>query len=318
MKTVAVIMGGPSSEHDISMMSGMNVVHALSGKYDVRPIVVTPTGTWLVGKKGVAMGHIDALRGVNVAFNATHGEWGEDGKLQALLASFHMKHTGSRTTASALAMHKPRASDALKKAGLNVPREVVIQKPDYDEAKAVRDIHKLSAPPWIIKPASKGSSVGVTIVRAVSALPKALADTLAIDNAVVAQEYISGRELTCGVLAGFKGSAHFALPPVEIVPPKKADFFSRDVKYNGETNEICPANFHGAMLASIRDTAVKAHIALGCAQYSRTDMILKGQKLYVLEVNTLPGLTVESLLPKSAAAAGLDFGGLIEHLVETA
>lgn len=318
MKTVAVIMGGASSEHDISMMSGMNVVHALAGKYDVRPIVVTPTGTWLVGKKGEATGYVDALRGVDVVFNATHGEWGEDGKLQALLAGFHIKHTGSKTVASALAMHKPRANTVLKKAGLATPFEKVFQKESYNETRAIRDIHTMSAPPWVIKPASRGSSIGVSIARTMGELPQAIATAFAIDDTVVAQEYIEGRELTCGVLEKFEGKAHFALPPVEIIPPENAEFFSRDVKYNGATREVCPAPFYGAMLASIRETAVKAHIALGCSQYSRTDMILKGKKLYVLEVNTLPGLTSESLFHKSASAMGLGFEQLVEHLVETA
>ena len=318
MKTVAVIMGGPSSEHDISMMSGMNVTHALQGKYDVRPIVVTPTGAWLVGRKGVVMGPVDALRGVDVVFNATHGEWGEDGKLQSLLAAFHIRHTGSKVAASALAMHKPRANEALKKSGLNVPREKVFSRAHFDEAKALREIHQLSSPPWVIKPASRGSSIGTSIAKSLAELPKAIDAAFAVDHTIIAQEYIQGRELTCGVLEGFEGQQHFALPPVEIIPPKEASFFSAAVKYNGTTREVCPADFHGAMLASIRDTAVKAHVALGCEQYSRTDMILKGQKLYVLEVNTLPGLTSESLFHKSAAAVGLPFEGLVEHLVETA
>jgi len=318
MKTVAVMMGGASSEHDISMMSGMNVVHALAGKYDVRPIVVTPTGTWLVGKKGVSMGHIEALRGVDVVFNATHGEWGEDGKLQALLAGFHIKHTGSKTIASALAMHKPRAHAVLQKAGIAVPPEKVFQKESYNEARAIRDIHTMSAPPWVVKPTSRGSSIGVGIARTMGELPQAIATAFSYDDAVVVQEYIQGRELTCGVLENFEGKKHVALPPVEIIPPENATFFSRDVKYNGATREVCPAPFYGAMLASIRGTAVKAHVALGCSQYSRTDMIAKGKKLYVLEVNTLPGLTSESLFPKSASAMGLSFEKLVEHLVETA
>lgn len=318
MKTVAVIMGGPSREHDMSMMSGMNVTHALASKYHVRPIVVTPTGTWLVGNKGVAMPPMEALRGVDVVFNATHGEWGEDGKLQAILAGFHVTHTGSKTVASALAMHKPRANAVLKKAGLNVPREKLFSKEDYNEARALREIHQLSAPPWLIKPASKTASSGVSVARTIADVPKAIAEAFAIDDTVIAQEYISGRELTCGVLEHFDGKPHFALPPVEIIPEKSTGHHTRVAKYGGEGAGTNFAPFHGAMLAQIRDVAVHAHTAIGCAQYSRTDMILKGQKLYVLEVNALPSLASMSPFVQSASAMGLRFEGLVEHLVETA
>lgn len=318
MKTVAVIMGGPSREHDMSMMSGMNVTHALASKYHVKPIVVTPTGTWLVGKKGEAMGPMEALRGVDVVFNATHGEWGEDGKLQALLAGFHVAHTGSKTVASALAMHKPRASAVLKKAGLSVPREKLFSKENYNEARTIREIHQLSAPPWVIKPASKTASSGVSIARTIADVPKAMAEAFAIDDTVIAQEYILGRELTCGVLEHFDGKAHFALPPVEIIPEGSAGHHTRVAKYGGGGVEANFAPFHGAMLASIRDVALRAHTAIGCAQYSRTDMILRGQKLYVLEVNALPSLASISPFVQSASAMGLRFEELITHLVETA
>jgi len=318
MKTVAVLMGGPSSEHEVSLQTGMNVAHALRTKYRVVSVHVTRTGNWLVGPEATHKTPIDALAGVDVVFNAMHGEYGEDGKVQAMLAHANITHTGPSTINAALAMHKARAAAELTSAGLSVPRAYTFEKDMYNEQMMIDMARRFSAPPWVVKPMSRGSSLGTHVVATAPELDGAFKDAFKYDNEVLLQEHIRGRELTCAVLENYNGQEHFALPPIEIVPPTQSKFFDYKVKYNGETKEICPTEFHGAMLAAIRDTAIRAHVALGCRQYSRTDMILKGTKLHVLETNTLPGLTSESLLPKAALVAGITFDKLVEHLVETA
>ena len=318
MKPIGVLMGGPSSEHDVSLLSGMNVMRALEGRFEAVPIFITKSGAWLFGHErrwvnpAGALGHVDAI------FNALHGEYGEDGKIQQILNHFQIPYTGSEALSSALAMNKIAAQKILEGAGIRMPRSLVMGPHDLD----TRSVMAFSAPPWIVKPMSRGSSVGVSKVGMREDLPAAFAKALAVDPHLVVQEFIPGREITCGVLEHFGGHPLMALAPVEIIPPKDADFFDYRVKYNGATEERCPADFHGAMLARIRETAALAHTALGLRHYSRTDMIIKppdktrrAPELYLLEVNTLPGLTSESLFPKAARHAGLEFPDLVSHII---
>ena len=317
MKTVGVLMGGPSSEHDISLMSGRNVIKALHGRYHVHPVYVTHTGEWLAGEKQEWLTPAEALRGADVVFNAMHGEYGEDGKVQGILDSIRIPYVGSGVFGSALAMHKDRSGQVLKKAGLHLPRSFVVKKDNINESEVVKKAVDFSAPPWVIKPLRRGSSVGVSMVHTFEGLLSAFKRAFQYDDHAMLQKYVKGRELTCGVLENFGGEKYFALPPVEIIPPENR-FFDYQTKYDGSTKEICPADFYGDMLRHIRETAVKAHKALHLQHYSRVDMILDGTKLYVLEVNSSPGFTSESLYPKAAKAAGLEFQQLLDHLIRLA
>lgn len=292
-------MGGSSSEHDISLQTGLNVARALRTKYRVVPVHVTKSGNWLVGPEATHKTPIDAFAGVDVVFNAMHGEYGEDGKVQAMLAHANIVHTGPSMVNAALTMHKARAGVELTSAGLLVPRAYTFEKDVYNKDMAVDTARRFSAPPWIVKPVSKESLLGVHLVATAPELDGAFQDAFNYDNEVLLQEHIAGKELSCAVLENYDNQKHFALPPVETISSKETEF-------------------HGAMLTAIRDTAVKAHVALGCRQYSRTDMILKGTKLYVLKTKTLPGLASNESLPRAAALAGISFEHLVEHLVETA
>jgi D-alanine-D-alanine ligase len=321
MIRVGVAMGGPSSEHDISIMSGLNVLKALKfkkDKYDGYPIFITQGGIWLFGENGEWVSPMQAFSRIDVVFNALHGEFGEDGTIQQIFDQCGIPYTGSQALPSAIAMNKHMAQKILKGEGLISPRGVVMGP----EAIDTRAVLALSSPPWIVKPRSRGSSIGVSKVSSRADLVGAFQKALKTDSHILAQEYIKGREVTCSVLEDLDGNL-MALAPIEIVPPEGADFFDYTVKYNGKTNEICPAEFYGAMATMIKDTALRAHKALHLRHYSRTDMIIKSSastrrapELYVLEVNTLPGLTAESLLPKAARHAGYEFPDLIDHIVK--
>lgn len=318
MKRVGVLLGGPSSEHDVSILSGTNVLRALEEKYDAIPLFIAKSGEWFFGRERAWVSPAEALNRVDIIFNALHGEYGEDGTVQNILDHYHIPYTGSEGLPSALAMNKISAQKILEKAGIAMPKSLVMNPANLD----TRTVLEFSAPPWIVKPRARGSSVGVSKVTTREGLPAAFARALACDTHLIVQEFIPGREITCGVLEHFRGARVAALAPVEIIPPADADFFDYQVKYNGKTREICPAEFYGSMLKKISETAIAAHMALGLRHYSRTDMIVKppektrrAPELYVLEVNTLPGLTSESLLPKAARHAGLSFSDLIHHLV---
>ncbi|MEK7660362.1 MAG: D-alanine--D-alanine ligase [Patescibacteria group bacterium] len=314
MKTVGVLMGGPSSEHDISLMSGTNVMRALEGTFNVVPIFVSLTGEWFLGKNRVHTTPHQAVAQLDAVFNAMHGEYGEDGQVQTVLSHSRVPYTGPSAITAALAMDKVRSAELLRKAGLTVPNFFVATVASLEEN--IKEITRLKfAPPWMVKPARRGSSVGTHLVHTGPELKPALADALQFDEEAIIQEWIQGRELTVGVVSDMRGEEAFALPPVEIIPPKEQGYFAYSTKYDGSSTQICPADFHDAMLARIRETAVAAHNAIGAPQYSRVDMILKGTKLSVLEVNTLPGLTKVSLLPKAAAAAGVAFPELLQHII---
>lgn len=319
-------MGGPSSEHDISLMTGSNILKTFktSGRWRAVPIMITKAGHWLYGEDRAWCNPGEAIANIDVICVALHGAFGEDGKVQQILEHYAVPYNGSRIFASAAAFNKILAKKILRKHNFSMPRAVAVRRyGDESYEDVARRVLRFMPPPWIVKPVAAGSSVGVSLVKHVDDLPKALERACMHDNSfmgsqALAEEYKKGREITCGVLEQFGGERYFAFPPIEICPPESAPFFDYQVKYDGSTNEICPAEFSEAMLKKIRETAVAAHVALGCRDYSRTDMILCGTDLYVLEVNTLPGLTKESLFPKAAAAAGLSFPDLLDHLITRA
>jgi D-alanine-D-alanine ligase len=168
-----------------------------------------------------------------------------------------------------------------------------------------------------VKPLASGSSFGARYVGTHAHLRDTLSDLLSLYETVMVEDYIRGREATVGVLEGYRDHDVYVLPPIEIVPPHGQPFFSTEVKYNGTTEKIVPGRFSYAEKAALADVAVRAHKALHCSHYSRSDFIVKDGEVYFLEINTLPGLTDQSLLPKAAAAVGLDFASLVKHLVET-
>lgn len=315
---IGVVMGGPSSEHDISLLTGRNVLMGLGQtRHDAHPVYIAQNGNWFLGSKpGIAFDPVDVCAKFDVMFNATHGEYGEDGRLQQIFEHCHVPFTGSGVAASALAMNKIISREIFMQAGLRVPRAVPIRADGYDPKKHISEIHWMAAAPWVVKPASRGSSVGVSIAQTFSQLEEAINHAFSYDTNILVEEYIQGREITCGVLENFDGERHYALHPVEIIP-SEGQFFDYQAKYDGSTKEV-PAPFFGEMLRQIRAAATVAHTALGCRHYSRMDMIIKGTKIYVLELNTLPGLTNESLFPKAASWAKLEFSALVDHLVRLA
>ncbi len=245
--------------------------------------------------------------GVDVVLIALHGTWGEDGRIQGLLDTLGIPYTGSGVLASALAMDKVMAKTVLAANGLDVPRGVVVSGPDDAAAKDL-------PLPAFVKPVAQGSSVGASIVERPAQLASAISRALRHDRRALVEERVLGTELTCAVIGN---DEPLALPVVEIVP--KRAFFDYHAKYDaGESEEIVPARIPGATARRVQDAALRAHHALGCRGMSRTDFILSGERLVTLEVNTIPGMTANSLLPKAARAAGIPFGEVLARLVDWA
>ena len=295
---IAVLFAGDSSEREVSIHSGREIYAALC-RLGHDAFLLDATELLL------NRGDVSKLTGPDrpdLAFLAVHGTHAEDGAIQGFLELLGVPYTGSGIQASALAMDKAMTKRILEANGIRVPRGVTLR--DHDQ-------HVPFPVPLVVKPNAEGSTVGVAFVREPSELCPGLAKAFRYGNDVLVEELIEGVEISVPVLA------HEPLPPVEIVPATGLyDFTS---KYTpGATQEIVPARLPGDVLAECRRIALAAHRLLGCEGATRTDMIVRGSEIFVLEINTLPGMTRTSLLPNSAAAAGIDFDTLCERLVRDA
>lgn len=313
---IAVLSGGPSSEHEVSLKSGARVADALRKRsYEVTDVPVDKKGEW-----SIAPERVRAF--ADCAFIALHGTYGEDGTVQGILEAHRIPYTGSDALSSALGMNKFLSLRLFRTGGLRVPDTLIVSANEWrkDGRRIVRDIVGRFPFPLVVKPNRDGSSVGVSIVRSARALPDALAAVFAFSREALAEEFVQGREITCGVLdRGIEGSA-FPLLPTEIIPVK-GEFFDYRAKYEvGGSLEVTPPEGIGpAALARLRKTALAAHALIRARGFSRTDMILSPSgEIYVLEINTVPGLTDESLLPKAALANGIEFPDLAEMIVSAA
>jgi len=259
-----------------------------------------------------AMEVVEGKRRIDVAFIALHGPYGEDGTLQGMLEILGIPYVGSGVLASALAMDKAMAARMMAAAGIPVPKAVVIEREELDDETMRRALALL---PAFVKPSRQGSSVGMSRVSDPDDLRPALETAFEFDGRVLVEELLEGREITVGVVGNRRLTA---LPVVEIVT--RSEFFDYKAKYDPElTDEICPAELPAQTVETLQDLALRAHRALDCRGYSRVDMILAEDRgPVVLEVNTLPGMTVNSLLPKAARAAGIQFGELLDRLVRLA
>jgi D-alanine-D-alanine ligase len=301
---LALIAGGTSDEREVSLRGAAGVEKALDpNKY---AIVRYDPATDLARIANEAAS-------IDVAFLLLHGVNGEDGTIQGFLDLLGIPYQGAGVLGSALAMDKNLAKIMYRLAGLPVAPWVMVEPRDLaDTSRIVSEVGL----PCVVKPVRQGSSIGMSIVREVDKLNAALQLALKHDSEVMVEQYIKGRELTAGVL----GNADLqALPLVEIIPDAKYEFFDYEAKYQpGASREICPAEVSEAVRQKAQDYAVRAHRALQLRCYSRTDMILADDELYLLETNTIPGMTPTSLLPQAAAAAGFPFGALLDRLIELA
>ncbi|HYF13080.1 MAG TPA: D-alanine--D-alanine ligase [Candidatus Paceibacterota bacterium] len=319
MRTVVgVLRGGPSREYDVSLKTGASALQALNReKYDPRDIFIDREGTWHM--HGMAMPPEKALRGVDVAFNAMHGEYGEDGEVQRVLNTLAIPYTGSNAHASSLAFNKARTKQIVKKLGIRTPRALLIEREEVkgDMEELAYNIFRTFPHPAIVKPATGGSSIGVVIVSNFHTLAWALEEAFKISSQALVEEYIRGREATVGVIDNFRNEKIYSLFPIEIIPQGRP-FFDYDAKYGGRSVQRVPGHFTYDEKVQLMNMAKTVHDALGLHHYSRSDFIVSRRGIYFLEVNTLPGLTAESLFPKGLEAVGSKLPDFLEHVIHLA
>jgi D-alanine-D-alanine ligase len=313
---VAVLRGGPGVESDVSMKSGKNILEKLSDKYIPIDVFVDKNKSWFVD--GIAIAPERLFQNVDVVFNAMHGEYGEDGKVQQLMDKFGVKYTGSKALASALGMNKVLAKEIFIKAGLKTPVHKVIKKGD-DLNDIDQKIFKSCPMPAIVKPGGSGSSIGVSLVKNIKEIIPAIENALKYSEVVIVEEFIKGKEVTCGVVENFRNEAFYPMLPLEIATPQEFEFFGYEAKYSDCKTDICIAKLSEKEKKEVQRVACEAHRVLGLRHYSRSDFIVSPKRgIYILEVNTLPGLTKDSLLPKSLALVACSMPHFLDHVINMA
>jgi D-alanine-D-alanine ligase len=355
---VAVLMGGSSSERPISLSTGRMIVKALDpARYTVTAIDTLEIGALGAGSGAAAIeaqapdgasagtsepaSEGESARGMalqpvrahalgtalasngsrpDVVFIALHGKGGEDGSIQGLLELIGIPYTGSGVLASALAMDKAMSKQLFQANGIPTIPDVQVTRDDATDAAGLIDLvcSKLGEFPVFVKPNAEGSTFGCTLVRRPDRLFEAVQTALTFDDRALIEKYVTGVEITVGVLET-PGNARSvqALAPIEIVP--KSEYYDYESKYaDGGSDHIIPARLPTPVLVRAQELAVRCHQVLGCRGMSRTDIIVSGDRLSVLEVNTIPGMTPTSLLPQAADHAGIAFPALLDRLIACA
>jgi D-alanine-D-alanine ligase len=294
---VGVIMGGMSAEREVSLRTGAAIVNALEERgYTVIAIDADKTlPAQLISQQ------------IDVAFLAVHGRFGEDGTLQGMLEMMQIPYTGSGVLASALAIDKAMAKRVVAQDGVVSPAGHLI-----DEATDVEEFcarcHQF---PQVVKPVREGSTLGIAIARSQAELADAIRDARTFDRRVLVEEFIDGREVTVSVMN------QRALAIIEVVP--ESGFYDYSSKYTaGKTQYLVPAPLPQAQYLAIQRAAERSYVSLGCRGAARVDFMVRGDEFYFLEVNTIPGMTETSLLPKAAANCGMDFAILVEEILNDA
>lgn len=344
---VGVIFGGRSGEHEVSLSSARSAISNLdSKKYEVVPIAITKKGSWLIGEKAqqylelqsgdakeggisekqsqslVVTGDTDASlqqlteghKGVDIILPLVHGSYGEDGKLQGLLETFGVPYVFSGVLASALAIDKSKTKIIGAEAGLKVLPEVILKKGDTYDISAI--IEKVSLP-VVVKPAELGSSVGIAMAADEQELKKAIDQAFGHGDKVMIEQFKKGRELTVAVLGNTPSRA---LPVIEIIP-KSSTFYNYEAKYaQGGSDHVCPADIPEDIKQKVQSQSVSLFEALECRDLARVDFIYNEDDadVYLLEINTIPGMTATSLAPEAAKEDGLEFGVFLDTLITEA
>lgn len=302
---IAVVMGGPSEERDISFMTGNAVVQALEEKgYDVVAVDLNPA----------SLPQQLAACGATVVFNAVHGLYGEDGRMQGVLEMIHMPYTGSGVLSSALSMDKVYSKRMFQ--AQNIPTPKCLFATAVEKKDVIEEILEKFSLPVVVKPAAQGSSIGVEIVKNKTELASAIAEAFSYGQEILIEEFITGQEIAAGVMETVEGIV--PMPLVLIEPHSGAyDFKAKYTK--GATVYTVPAPLSEAITQKVQNVALTAYKALGCRGVARADILLtsKGEAL-VLEINSVPGMTSTSLIPKAAAAMAITFPDLCEQILLTA
>mgnify|MGYP006082948987 CR=1 FL=1 len=319
-KNIAILMGGYSSEYDISIQSGQVVYENLVNETNINVYkIYISKESWYhedkygnktkINKKNFTFYNGNSLIKIDKVFNTIHGIPGEDGEIQGYLKSINIEQTSSEKEEAKLTFNKNECKKAVYNFNVDIPKSILI---DNNSIINIEKITKELSLPYFIKPNKGGSSFGISKVEKKNKIKIAIKEALNEDNEVLIEEEVKGREISIGVID--YNNEVLALPPTEICSYNS--FFDYNAKYKGESDEITPADISLEFKIKAQKIAVKIYKKLKLKGFSRTDFILKNDKFYFLEVNTNPGLTKESILPKQAEAAGISLSDLFKSVIE--
>ena len=320
---VGVLRGGPSPEYEVSLNTGKTILANLPEEYEPLDIFISKDGAWHTA--GFEKNPYDILKTIDVVVNAMHGAYGEDGKVQKFLENFGIPYTGSDSMASAIGMNKVMSKNIFNNYGLKTPHYIIVNA-DENEDNLMDRIDKGLPFPVIIKPINSGSSLGISYVEKASQIKDALKKSFEHSPKLMVEEFINGKEVTCGVIEDFRGKCTYTILPVEVSPQlrqgyagqaKQKTFFDYDSKYkNIESRYKIPSSFKEDEKIEIQKAASLIHEALGLRHYSRSDFIFNPRRgLLVLEVNTLPEISHRSSFVKSLEAVGSNIKEFLSHLL---
>ncbi len=323
------LRGGKDSQEEINGMNSFAEgvppsVHLRGHESDTADLVSAKADTWPQARsEGIhSVAKVTSFEGrhrPDVVFIALHGKGGEDGTIQGMLELMDLPYTGSGVLASALAMDKAMSKRLFRTAGIPVIEEIQVRRGQVppDALLIAQARETLGGFPAFVKPNAEGSTFGCTLVTQPEQLPEAVANALKYDSLALVERYVRGMEVTAGVLEDPDSENGLqALPLIEIIP--KNEYYDYESKYaEGGSEHIIPARLDADLTRRIQETALRCHTLLGCRGMSRTDLLVAGDAFYVLEVNTIPGMTPTSLLPQAAAHAGITFSQLLDRLIAT-
>ncbi|MBI1320284.1 MAG: D-alanine--D-alanine ligase [Candidatus Hydrogenedens sp.] len=326
LKRIAVLMGGVSPEHDVSVRSGTGVMNALDPEhYDGLRVFIGKNGLWQVGQHAPedAFDALPRLRdaGVDCVFIALHGGHGEDGRIQGMLDVLGLPYTGSGAAACSLAMDKVRCKAVVSAQGVRCAGHIALDRDTWNANPdaVVEAVQGDIGFPCVVKGSHGGSSLGVAVPETLFAFNDAVEQVLRQEGEIMIEQYVKGREVTCAVLDAEASGMIRPLPITEIIPKNKGRYWDYDSKYTpGATDEITPADLPPELASEVMDMAAHVHEIVGCRGWSRSDFMIGERGPVWLEVNTVPGLTETSLYPQAAAAAGIPYAKMVDLFIQRA
>jgi D-alanine-D-alanine ligase len=310
---VGVLRGGTSPEYDLSLKTGAAMLSALpEDKYDVRDIFIDKRGTWNV--RGIPMPAVRALSQIDIVLNALHGGHGEDGTVQRILDRAGVAYAGADALGSAMSLNKARAKETLRAAGVRVPLGVAFSVNDeMTTGEMARKVFGQFGPPYIVKPTMGGASVGLRLAMTLHELAEVLGDVLDAYKSALVEEYVRGQEASVGVIEHFRNEDLYALPPGQVLLPEGERHVQYEHHVGGQLRHVVPSNFTQSEKRLLMSVAKSAHRALGLKDFSRADLILTPRTVYLLEVNTVPGLYQGASLPPMLESVGSSTREFLEH-----
>lgn len=313
---VGVLRGGTSGEYNLSLKTGAAMMQALpEDRYDVRDILIDKGGMWHL--RGQPSTPARALAQIDVVLNALHGGIGEDGTVQRLLERAGVPYAGSRPMQSGIALNKIRAREILQAAGVRMPRAISFthhnELPTGDMASIV---FAQFGPPYLVKPPTEGASRGIRVAKTLIELPDAIGDVIEAHGAALVEEFVRGDEASVGIIHDFRNEALYALPPAHV--HKEEHVLPSQWHEDGTLRHAVPSSFTHAQKLSLADIARAAHKALDLMHFSRADLIVAPHGIYLLEVNTTPGLYPGASFPAMLETVGSSIGEFLEHAIHLA